>query len=96
MYTLVLPRALATARTDLGILLFETFVNLFDLNGPVELKGPVRNSQTKQVPPTQQRSLFLPPQTPPTRTHTQRAQNQERCRCAGDEAAVTVLRGESV
>lgn len=55
--------------TNLGILFFETFVNLFHLNGIVELACPVRNSQTKQIPHTQQRSLFLPPQTPHTHTH---------------------------
>lgn len=34
----------ATASTDLGILWFETFVNLIDLNGILELRCPVRDS----------------------------------------------------
>lgn len=56
--------------TNLGILFFETFVNLFHLNGIVELACPVRNSQTKQIPHTQSRGHFssLPRPTPHTPT----------------------------
>lgn len=69
MHTLVLPCAPATASTDLGILLSETFANLFDLNDVIELTCPGQNSQTQQVLHTQQRSLALPPQTLPAHTH---------------------------